>query len=260
MVGDLVEVVGSSMEWYFEWRRDFFDWEEQLFANLWIDLEGMSWSHEEDRWKWGLEESGMFSIKSTYRKLEGIVLSEEVWSNLAKGVFSNIWKSSAPSRVVAFSWKLLYDRIPTKVNLAVRNVLPFEASRLYTFCDRVDESSTHLFLHCEVASRMWQDIMRWWEMIFLIPPNLFVMWECWSIAERSKRIRKGLSLIWHATVWVLWIARNNKVFNNRNPEVDEMVQDIKVLSWRWSLERIAMPSCMFYEWCWYPKECIQRLV
>lgn len=112
----------------------------KMNTNLMLDLEGMSWSHEEDRWKWGLEESGMFSVKSTYGKLEGMVLREDLWSVTEKRVFSKIWKSLAPSRVVAFSWKLLYDRIPTKVNLAVRNVLPLEASRLCALCERVDES------------------------------------------------------------------------------------------------------------------------
>ncbi|KEH34551.1 hypothetical protein MTR_3g063130 [Medicago truncatula] len=125
-----------------KWKWRLLDGEEALWKNVLVeiygpsitrmldDLEGMFWSHEEDRWKWGLEESGMFSVKSSYGKLEGIVLTEDFWSETDKRVFRKIWKSPAPSRVVAFSWKLLYDRIPTKVNLAVRNVLPMEASRL----------------------------------------------------------------------------------------------------------------------------------
>jgi len=50
----------------------------------------------------------------------------------------------------------------------------------YVLCVRVDESSIHLFLHCEVAGRVWQGIMGWWEKMVLIPPNLFVSWECWG--------------------------------------------------------------------------------
>jgi len=62
-------------------------------------------------------------------------------------------------------------------------------------CERVDETSIHLFLHCEVAGRVWLGIMRWWERMLIIPPNLFVFWECWSGVERNKQIRKGLRLI-----------------------------------------------------------------
>jgi hypothetical protein len=109
-----------------------------------------------------------------------------------------------------------------------------------------------------VTRRVWQGIMQWWERIFIIPPNVFVLWECWSGDERNKRIRKGLRLVWHATIWVLWKARNNRVFNNLNPEVAEMVDEIKVMSWCWALDRICMPTCMYYEWCWNPKDCMLR--
>jgi len=85
---------------------------------------------EEDRWRWCLEESGRFSVKSSCGKLEGMVLREDLWSEEDKSVFSKLWKSPAPSKVVAFSWKLLHDRIPTRANLAVRNVLPSETKGL----------------------------------------------------------------------------------------------------------------------------------
>jgi len=54
-----------------------------------MDLENLSWSQEEDRWRWGLEETGDFSVKSSYGKLEAIVMREELWSAEEKGVFAN---------------------------------------------------------------------------------------------------------------------------------------------------------------------------
>jgi len=98
-------------------------------------------------------------VKSSYRKLESMVLREDLWNAAERSVFGKIWKSPAPSKVVAFSWKLLYDRILTWVNLADRNVLPAEAPRHCAFCERFDDSSSHLFLHCDVTMRVWQGIM-----------------------------------------------------------------------------------------------------
>nr|ABN07991.1 hypothetical protein MtrDRAFT_AC153128g24v2 [Medicago truncatula] len=46
----------------------------------------------------------------------------------------------------------------------------------------------------------------------------------------------------------MWKARNDKVFNNRNPYVGEMVDDVKVLSWRWALDRISMPPLQRSDW------------
>jgi len=46
------------------------------------------------------------------------MLEERSISEEQGTVFSSIWKIPARSKVVAFSWKLLHDRIPSKVNLA----------------------------------------------------------------------------------------------------------------------------------------------
>jgi len=32
----------------------------------------------------------------------------------------------------------------------------------------------------------------------------------------------------------------------------------KVLSWRWSLSRLDIPSRLFFEWCWDPIDCLLR--
>lgn len=91
------------------------------------------------------------------------MLIEDLWREEEKLVFSQVWKSPAPLKVVAFSWKLLLDRLPTKVNLHVRNVLPLEASMVCVLCDNGVETSNHLFLHCSVASRVWREVMNWLE-------------------------------------------------------------------------------------------------
>jgi len=76
--------------------------------------------------------------------------------------------------------------------------------------------------------------------------------------ERNKNVKKGLWLIWHATIWVLWKVRNEKIFKDTSFEVDEIVEKIKVLSWRWVLSRTITPACLFYEWCWNPQLCLAR--
>lgn len=70
--------------------------------------------------------------------------------------------------------------IPTKSNLVLRNVIRPEESKLCVLCGRMEESSIHLFLHCDLASLVWLKLMWWLDRFFLTPPNLFVHWECWS--------------------------------------------------------------------------------
>jgi len=104
---------------------------------------------------WTLEDNGAFSVSSMDKKLDSEVGVETDLGVMERKVFTLIWKSPAPSKVVAFSWKLLYDRIPTRHNLALRNVLPPDEPLLCVLCEDSEESSTHLFLHCQVASKVW---------------------------------------------------------------------------------------------------------
>lgn len=207
---------------------------------------------------WRLEESGFFPVKSMYKKLEVLMLEESTILEEQGVVFDSIWKSPAPSKVVAFSWKLLHDRIPSKVNLAYRHVLPPEASLNCDLCVGMAESTNHLFIHCAFSSEVWQGLFGWLDFNFVLPPNLFIHWECWLGGESKKKIHKGYRLIWHAAVWSIWRARNDRIFNNRLCGVAETVEAIKVLSWRWMLSCMNVPASLYYEWCWSPRECLIR--
>lgn len=90
-------------------------------------------------------------MKSMYAKLECIFILRNNWSAENRAAFKQVWKSPAPSKVVALSWKLLLDRILTRINLSRRHAIPQEVSLRCVLCDEALETSNHLFLHCLVA-------------------------------------------------------------------------------------------------------------
>jgi len=116
----------------------------------------------------------------------------------------------------------------------------------------------HLFLHCDFTVKVWASVMRWLDFSLITPLNFFVHWASWSNEGRNKKIRKGLWIIWHATIWSIWQARNHIIFWNEVKYVDVLLSDIMVLSWRWSLTRLTMQTCLYYEWSWNPLECLRR--
>lgn len=74
-----------------------------------------------------------FPVRSTYTVLEELMLLDDNESSLGRNVFRKIWESPASSKVIAFSWQLLLDRIPTRVNLAMRRILPTDAPGVLCF-------------------------------------------------------------------------------------------------------------------------------
>ena len=173
-------------------------------------------------------------------------------------VFNQLWKSPAPAKAMAFSWRMLLNRIPTRENLSRRNSLPPEVSMHCVMCGREVERTNHLFMHCSVTRSVWIKLLLWVGNMFIMPPNLFSHWACWNAVSSHKKVVKGLRLIWHSTIWSIWKGRNYKIFNAKEVEVLALVEEVKVLSWRWCLSRTNIPSCLFYEWCWDPLGCLAR--
>lgn len=190
---------------------------------------------------------GILQLNLCMGKLEGSWIVENRWSVEELGVFSQLWKSPAPSKVVALSWKVLLDRIPTRWNLRRRNALPPEVSVRCVLCEEEMEISNHLFVHCPVARGIWLELLKWVDSMFIMPQSVFNHWLCWNAGASNKKMIKGFRLIWHATIWVIWKARNDKIFNDKVKEVLEIVEEVKVLSWRWCLSSLKIPACLYYE-------------
>lgn len=122
-----------------------------------------------------MEEDGRYSVNSMYKKLERELMEEGEIREEDLRVFCQIWKSKAPSKAVAFSWKLLYDRIPTKLNLLRRNCLPPDIGVNCVFCGVMVENSNNLFLHCGAILDIWVKIMQWLELIFITSKLVYLL-------------------------------------------------------------------------------------
>jgi len=86
-------------------------------------------------------------------------------------VFGSIWKSLTSSKIVAFSWKLRHNRIPTKDNLVRSICVPLEENLNCVFCGGGPKTSNHLFLYCEVVFELWSKIIVWLETNMATPQN-----------------------------------------------------------------------------------------
>ncbi|MCH84663.1 putative non-LTR retroelement reverse transcriptase [Trifolium medium] len=102
-VSDLIVVDGVTKTCNLLWRRRLFHWEEEIVTQLLVSLENVCLSIEEDKWRWILESDGNFSVKSAFESLaKELVIGPNLTLFEAK-IFSNIWESPAPSKVIAFS-------------------------------------------------------------------------------------------------------------------------------------------------------------
>ncbi|GAU41463.1 hypothetical protein TSUD_237130 [Trifolium subterraneum] len=118
----VVETVGGTRVWNFQWRRTLFQWEEDNASQLLASLDHVTLSNEVDRYRWSLDLEGCFSVKFAFDSISWEIVECTNLITFESKIFNNIWKSPAPSKVVMFSWQLLYDRVPTKHNLLLRGL------------------------------------------------------------------------------------------------------------------------------------------
>jgi hypothetical protein len=154
VISDVAEVNGDRIEWSFMWRRRLFIWEEELVTLLKNSLCDVLLTTDVDRWWWKHDPDGDFSVNSTYTLLFKELNTVVEGSESLATVFHQLWSSPAPSKIIAFSWQLLHNRIPTRDNLVRYGIIRGDSSRACVLCTAALESSTHLFLHCDFASRI----------------------------------------------------------------------------------------------------------
>lgn len=117
MVSDLIRGGNEVGVFKWRWRRELFQWELEPVGELEniISLAGFK-RDGEDKWVWGKDSSGVYSVRSAYKWLRVADFSgEDIF-------YRKLWNGGAPLKVKAFVWKLSLDRIPTLQNLRRRNV------------------------------------------------------------------------------------------------------------------------------------------
>lgn len=108
---------------------------------------------------------------------------------------SRAWKSSAPSKVVVFSWQLILHRIPTRLNL-VRRCVPLPDGGLgCVFYGAPSGSSVHLFLLCPSIFSVWYQVSRWLCWVLVHPFGLAQHFQAFLGLGWGKRVRLGLLLV-----------------------------------------------------------------
>jgi hypothetical protein len=115
-------------------------------------------------------------------------------------VVAQVWGSWAPSKVIVFSWQALLGRLPIRDNLACRHILP---SSTASWCP-----------WCPLAWAVWALVHRWFGVLSVVSSTLFSMCESFLKGCRIGKQRfKGVLLVWHAIIWTLWRAMNDKIFS-----------------------------------------------
>jgi len=151
MVGDLTNWGqsrnGGSPSWNLGWCRERFVWEKNEKDQLLVTISKVRLCREgQDRKMWVGDDQKVYSVKSGY-----MVLNKEDQIQISK-VFKLLWDIKIAQSALVHAWRLLLDKLPTRVNLVKRDM--HLTNMLCPLCQEGEETSQHLFGTCKVAQKV----------------------------------------------------------------------------------------------------------
>jgi hypothetical protein len=150
--------------------------------------------------RWSLKYDGQISVSSMY---QACLDSDIVPHN------SYLWKIKIPLKIKIFLWLLYREAILTKDNLVKRN---WYGNEMCSCCNN-HETIQHLFFECVLTKFIWRVIHL---VLGLSPPNnirhIFGGW----LYGMSQKERQIFLIEIGVMLWVIWLSRNDVVFNKRS--------------------------------------------
>ena len=221
------------------------DWNRALIKQILPHEEGTilnikpSKSGAPDKMVWLGTSSGVYTTKSGYLKaMEAGNVQTQTPTATGIDWNNNVWKLHVPPKIKLFLWKIFQGALPVGDRLASRNIL---VDTVCKSCSNV-ESINHLFLHCDVAYKVWKlapfstcidsrgliDLTTAWKGLYklvCLPPS---------------GIALGPLAPW--ILWSLWLARNNRIFNNKESTPEEIITKAVTAAQEWLREQTPEPS------------------
>lgn len=147
----------------------------------------------DDKWKWGGDKSGLFSIASVKKLLyQALPLPP-------KRILE--WNSWVPLKVNVFAWKALQDRLATTDNLIKRKVIV--GPGICSCCMASTESVDHVFTSCYVASVVWQSISSWCNIPPIFTVSIHDIFDVHKHISEKKHKRKIVQSIIMVACWCI---------------------------------------------------------
>ncbi|KAL8523889.1 hypothetical protein ACS0TY_013738 [Phlomoides rotata] len=246
-VGSWVEGVWS---WDLKWRRGFSERNSNDVFELMMNIDRYKLSQEvEDVWRWKHAPNGIYSTKLAYKNLIKESVGTGVEAENKRKAFKILWKWWAPKKSTIIVWKAFRERLATINNLRTRGMEFSDEEAICPLCPAFPESNRHILFECPISASIWKLICSWCQVprLLCVAPITNFLQFCGIMGRKNRA--KVAATIWIGTVWSIWNARNNLVFNKVSSTAEKIADEIKLLIRSWlSIKIISVKESSCSDW------------
>jgi hypothetical protein len=169
-----------------------------------------------DRWIWGADKHGLFTVKSAYHVARSLILNEDSdGPNPSASLWNGIWTAQVPSKVKICAWKACANILPTRSRLSERGI---DIDTHCPLCEEEVESPLHALRDCSVASEA-LSIAQFAPLSVVTQQSSVHEWLLFQVSHLSKRSFSALLML----IWAIWRNRNSMVWDALSKPAVEFV-------------------------------------
>lgn len=101
---------------------------------------------------------------------------------------------------------------------------------------------------CDFAVGVWKKMASWLEVSSV--PFIHTKEHLEAFSDSlGKSGKKILEMVWHGTVWIIWKARNGKLFGGEDQGISETFEKIKFMLCSWvRSHKLVLPEYDYIGW------------
>ena len=139
-----------------------------------------------------------------------------------------LWLKQIPLKINIFIWRLLMNRLETKMNLFRRNILDYNNFFCSAAC-RFVEDQDHLFFSCAFYGQLWLLISGWLGISTTLHGSLFQHFlQFGGFGGFSNKSHLTFNIIWILALFTIWKDHNMRLFHNKSEQLQSLLENVKL--------------------------------
>ncbi|XP_021999705.1 uncharacterized protein LOC110897235 [Helianthus annuus] len=191
-------------------------------------------------WKWGNDPAGSFTVKQVRIDIEKALHQQ------ADDGFMYEWNNWATSKANYLLWRVMLGKVASKIGLMHRGITLGDT--MCPRCGLYEENTDHIFVNCLLAKCVWWNVLAWVRIKFTECDNLKDFITLITQSPGDKVWKKAVYMIAIATIWRIWWARNEKLFEDNFIPFNRMVDQIKEDTYVWICNRSKLKPLKWDNW------------